>query len=72
MSTRCEYEPGCHSWWADERCSCGGSLECEDCYPGGGSHYWTLRCQACRLRYTFSNHDCELRLWPDAAVGARA
>ncbi len=45
------------------------SQECPDCktklqvifnYPGGGSHYWVLRCSNCKVIYDYSNYNRKL------------
>jgi hypothetical protein len=38
-------------------------LRCLEDYYGGGSHYWTLRCDKCGKRYTFDTYGFELRHW---------
>ena len=38
----------------------GTPLTCLDDYTGGGSHYWTLRCDTCQRGYYFDTYRFKL------------
>lgn len=40
---------------------CGYELRCTGDNVGGGSHYWSLLCEECHTRYSYSSYDFVLR-----------
>ena len=53
-----------------QRCPlCNSPLVTLGDHYGAGSHYWTLACSKCFIRFTYDSYEFKLRTYPKEGVG---
>ena len=53
-----------------QRCHlCDRPLVTLEDYRGAGSHYWTLACGKCFIRFVYDTYEFKLRTWPKEGEG---
>ena len=51
---------------------CNIKLECQCCYVGGGSYYWSLQCPSCKTKFSYDTYAFKLYEYLENCDGSKA